>query len=231
VHCRHVARRSGFSLVELMVVMAVAMLLTALTMPAMQQLHENAQRVVCMSNLSQIGHGFIIWGGDHNDYLPEAQALNQNESPQNLMMARRTDGSWDGMGHLFEKQYCGVAECFYCPSHHGKHPFERYSNMWTEDAAPPTSIFTNYHYAGHMDWKNSGQRRTLLDGYSLVLATDGLRTATDFNHIQGMNMLRGDGSVHWRDDTEAIYEVLPKTEQEQITPEYMSLWDLVEQRR
>ena len=215
-----------------MVVMAMAVLLTALMMPAMQQLHENAQRVVCSSNLRQIGHAFMQYGGDHNDYLPRSEVLNLDETPQNLMMARRPDGAWDGIGHLYEQHYCDTPECFYCPSHHGKHPFEHYANSWCEEA-PPSIIFTNYHYAGHMEWKkqNGVHRRTLLDGYELVLATDGMRTTNDFNHILGMNMLRGDGSVHWSDDTQPIYEILPKNEQEQITPAYMNLWEMVQARR
>ena len=33
-----------------------------------------------------------------------------------------------------------------------------------------------------------------------MLATDGLRTKSDFSHGVGYNTLRGDGSVTWRDD-------------------------------
>ena len=208
------------------------MLLTALTLPAMRQVHENAQRVACMANLQQLGHALIMYGDDHNDMLPPSQAQMNSESPQNLMMSRRTGPGvgWDGLGILFEEHYCDVAECFYCPSHHGNHPYDRYARHW---AAPSVSqpIFANYHYAGHMDWTNPGRRRSLLDGHKLVLSTDGLRTANDFNHLQGMNVLRGDGSVRWREDNEDIFGMLPKTELEQISPQYMDLWDIVGESR
>lgn len=225
--------RRAFSLIELMVVMAVAVLLTALMMPSMQQLRENAQRVVCMSNMQQLGHSFFIYAGDHNDLLPESTAMNHGASPQDLMIARRggvIDG-WDGLGILFSQHYCDAAECFYCPSHHGKHPYEKYANLWNgpNSVAP---IYTNYHYAGHMEWKSDNpRRRSLVDGDTLVLLTDGLRTANDFNHVLGMNSLRGDGSVRWRDDTESIYAILPKNDKDQPTAEYLSLWDLVEKQK
>ena len=208
--------------------MGVALLLTALTMPAMRQVHENSQRVMCMANLHQLGHGFVMHGGDNNDHLPESDGLvGPNGSPQNLMMARRaglTPG-WDGIGRLYASNYCGVSECFYCPSHHGLHPIDRYAKMWTQNVTA-IPIYTNYHYAGHLDWLNNNSRRSLLDG-SLVLATDGLRTAADFNHQQGMNVLRADGSVRWRDDVDSIYQMLPRSEQEPTGQAYLNLWEMV----
>ena len=227
------AARSAFSLIELLVVMSVAVMLTALMMPVMQQLRENAHRVVCMSNMQQIGRAFMMFGGDNNDELPESQALVEPESPQELMLARTSgkDSQWDGLGYLFKLHYCEASECFYCPSHHGEHLFERYAGMWEQAAAPCEPIYTNFHYAGQLEWNKSNRRRVLTDGYKLVLLTDGLRTASDFNHTQGMNSLRGDGSVHWCDDTEGILKVLPRTEAEQVSAQYFDLWDLVQQAK
>ena len=57
----------------------------------------------------------------------------------------------------------------------------------------------NYHYTGHKDWR-TGKRKTLLQGEKLILITDGLRTKSDYSHGVGYNVLRGDGSVAWKDD-------------------------------
>lgn len=212
--------------------MAVVVLLTALMMPAMQQLRENAQRVVCMSNMQQLGHAFFMFAADHNDFLPESESLTRGETPQNLMLARGegVGDQWDGLGHLYGLHYCDAPECYYCPSHHGEHPYDRYANRWS-DATNTQAIYTNYHYAGHMEWNKDSRRRNLVQGNSMVLLTDGLRTANDFNHVFGMNSLRGDGSVAWRDDTQEIYKILPRTEQEQVTEAYMGLWDLVQEEK
>lgn len=208
---------------------AVAVILTGLLMPAFRQVHENAQRVVCMANLQQIGHAFILYGNDHNDQLPHSDELLAH-APHNLMISRRTTphgDSWDGIGRLYALHYCDAAACFYCPSHRGRHPFERYEKMWTFPA-PGVPIFTNYHYAGHVDWVHGSVRRSLLEGNRLVLATDGLRSSADFNHVTGMNVLRADGSVRWKDDTENIYNRLPVHEGE-VTPAYHSLWEELNQ--
>jgi competence protein ComGC len=226
---RPVPTRSSraFSLLELLVVIAVAVMLTGLLMPAMHNLQENARRVICLSNLSQLGQGFLQYSIDYKDLLPYSAALHDDHQPQNLMMVKRPDpnGGWDGIGLLFQYHYCGAPECYYCPSHHGEHPFDRYTDVWSMDGN--YAIFSNYHYAGDIEWGPgpNQKRRNMLDGHTLVLATDGLRTAKDFNHLTGMNVLRGDGSVRWHDDNGEILQQLPKDENDLPQTSWPAIWD------
>jgi prepilin-type N-terminal cleavage/methylation domain-containing protein/prepilin-type processing-associated H-X9-DG protein len=66
------AARRGFTLVELLVVVAVLALLAALLFPVLSQARHAARRSVCVSNLRQLGVAFAMYAGDYDETLPEA---------------------------------------------------------------------------------------------------------------------------------------------------------------
>jgi len=57
--------KCGFTLVELLVVVAVIMLLVALLMPALRGARESAKSVACLSNERQLGMACSAWGADN----------------------------------------------------------------------------------------------------------------------------------------------------------------------
>jgi prepilin-type processing-associated H-X9-DG protein/prepilin-type N-terminal cleavage/methylation domain-containing protein len=62
-------RRRAFTLVELLVVIAVIALLVALLMPVFRQAREQANRVKCLSNLRQIGHAALQHANEHRQHV------------------------------------------------------------------------------------------------------------------------------------------------------------------
>ena len=56
-----VTRRKGFTLVEMLVVVAIIGMLASLILPAVQSARENARRAVCLNNLKQIAHAANLW--------------------------------------------------------------------------------------------------------------------------------------------------------------------------
>jgi len=72
---RHAAfgiRRSGFSLIELLVVISIIALLIALLLPALGEARAVARTAVCQSQLKQIGLAQLLYATDNRNYFPLA---------------------------------------------------------------------------------------------------------------------------------------------------------------
>lgn len=60
----------GFTLVELLVCVAIILMLVALLMPALQRIRETAKNTKCVSNLRQIGMVTFIYAADYDGFGP-----------------------------------------------------------------------------------------------------------------------------------------------------------------
>lgn len=71
---RTISNRS-FTLVEMLVIIALIAILAALLMPALQSSYETSKSVACVNQFSQIGNGLFMYAGDYNQYLPIAHTV------------------------------------------------------------------------------------------------------------------------------------------------------------
>lgn len=144
----------GFTLIELLVVVSIIALLVAILLPAMSNARDQAKRVVCMSNLRQIGLGFIYYAEENEGWLPANS--NHYGSLSHAVYHGGMSG-WVNLGQLWnatslnrdDKTIFTTAEIFYCPGYTnkgvGQPNFPRYeeAKQYWEDPALISSTFSD----------------------------------------------------------------------------------------
>jgi prepilin-type N-terminal cleavage/methylation domain-containing protein len=119
------SRKRAFTLVELLVVIAIISILTALLFPVLSAVRENARAATCLSNLRQLGTGYMLYVQDHDECFPlGAQAPERPGtfafySPPNLVESRSTPQyqAWYGsQGANAVFPYTRSYQIWACPS-------------------------------------------------------------------------------------------------------------------
>lgn len=79
---RQTKRRTGFTLLELLTVIATIAVLAALLLPILSKAKVKAQRTTCLSNLRQLGVAWALYRDDNSDYVAESYPGALGENPE-----------------------------------------------------------------------------------------------------------------------------------------------------
>jgi len=119
---RQVANRDlkgGFTLLELLITVAIIATLLALMVPVIGRMWESANEARCVSNLKRLSAGVLLYCADHDGYFPDSTVYYSTNATGDV---RRTSGLW--FSCLIGKPDYGVTEyvkwswrgAYHCPS-------------------------------------------------------------------------------------------------------------------
>lgn len=126
---------TGFTLVELLVVISIIALLLAILVPAMKRAREIAGRVMCGNQLKQVGVGMIAYASSNNNLLPadyviDSKGEKKKETHPYVLYRIPNGGGTDDfsytdstgkvggktlrLAYLYVQKYIGDPKVFYC---------------------------------------------------------------------------------------------------------------------
>ena len=193
-------RRQAFTLLELLVVIAVIGVLAALLLPALAQARHQAQRTTCLNNLRQLHLLLHDYALDRDGGVPLGYRGGRKQ--WNTMIYAAEGNRLLLLGHLYRERILEEPRLLYCPAERDPgRAFNTPLNPWPPGAAA-VNVQGGYATRPELDWGEAELPAVLprLDDLGpLPLLADGagLPARVDSRHRQGVNVLYGDGPVRW----------------------------------
>ena len=165
-----------FSLIELLLVIAVMEILLSLLLPSLSRARHKAMISVCMSNQAQVYRGLVAFAKDNNSYLPKSRVFKHGE----WVTKYGKNGKSATLGHLVDKELISP-EVLYCPM--WNHPVARF-NMKSKDKRhggfhsdpnddPTSLIWTSLAYRHYPDLgKSKRSPNLMLDDNNIAITAD-----------------------------------------------------------
>jgi prepilin-type N-terminal cleavage/methylation domain-containing protein len=154
----HNSPRGGFSIIELMVSVAIIAIVAAVVLPGLSNAKERGHRALCQNRLRQFHLVALLYAGDHDDLFPPAIKDTMEEH-----LAWIGSTTWTNL-----KAYGSGSDVFMdCPNY--PPPLNKPGGFYN----PGYGYLIGYHYfAGFHSWGDWDSPQKVTDNPELLLLTD-----------------------------------------------------------
>ncbi len=194
---RRSGQTAGFTVLELLCVIAIIILLAALLLPALTQARARARQIQCADHLRQIGLAFNGFAHDHNSQFPMAVPGEAGGSLEFVQNAYQFQGSFYFSYRHFQtlSNELGTPKVLVCPAD-TRQPAPTFAELKNENLSYFVGVNAEF---GRPDSVLAGDRNITNDLYGLSTITRlspqyALRWTHELHQFKG-NLLFADGHV------------------------------------
>jgi prepilin-type N-terminal cleavage/methylation domain-containing protein/prepilin-type processing-associated H-X9-DG protein len=209
-----VHRRSAFTLLELLVTVAIIAILAALLMGVLSRGGETSRRAACISNLRALHTSLSRYATDHDGMLPVGYRLAKKQF--NTTLYSGSSNKWVLLGLLVEAGLVDEPRILFCPSEtDSTQAFDTSANPWPRQSGK--NLQGCYACNPIVDWGTAGAppewpRLQALGRIPLLADGAGMPARVDSRHRDGINVLFSDGSTKWVPRADFDHELKQCTE-------------------
>lgn len=189
----------AFTLIEVLVVIAIVALISALALPAFSRSREQAKRSKCLGHIRQVYGAVGAFAAQNDGEIPVGYRMGKKQFATTLYSG--SIGRYVLLGKLFESGFLTDPAVLFCPSERDpKQAWNTPDNPWPPASSKNTQ--GGYACAPLVDWGTedapaSWPRLAGLERGALLADGFGLPARVDSRHIDGINVLSSDGSAQW----------------------------------
>lgn len=190
--------RRGFTLIELVTVIAILMVLAAILLPSVAAAMEAARRSMCANQLHSLGTTLAHYATRHNGFMPPYGSSRHSRARNYYIAAPPDVEDWTALW-----QDDGVIEgLLFCPGMKSDtHAFNTSDNPW-----PPGLVRTGYSRR-YIPPPNGSLLHVSQLPAGRAVAGDLIVSPAhmEYQHQLGVNVLYSDGDVQWRADVDDLF--------------------------